>query len=649
MATIRNAIQITDGMSPALRSMNKALNIVISSFEQLQRDSGQAVDTTSIQAARTELSRAEASFNSMEREINETRMAQENLNGSIRDGGGAASGLNGMIKKVAMTAAAAFGVKKIMAMSDTMTQTTARLNLMNDGLQTTDELQQKIAQSAQRSRASYAATADVVAKLGQRAGDAFSSNDETIAFAENLNKMFVIAGASQQEMASASLQLTQALGSGVLRGEELNAVFESAPNVIQAIADYMDVPIGQIRNMAAEGQITADIVKNSMLAATEDINAQFENIPMTFGQIWTSISNVALKAIQPMLTSLGAGANYIYDNWERLSPMFYGVGAALGVVVAAMAVWKAITLAQTIQQWALNAAILANPITWIVIAIAAVIGAIVAWVRHVGGLKIAWMMLVDGMKTGWDWLKIAFFTGTYFILDLFDKMRLGMKSTGTGIANFMGDMRANVIMIMQDMVQGAIDLLNNLIDKANKIPGVSIKAIGEVTFGTDQAIRNEAEKQARNASLEAFRNEIENNINDRDAKLDAMKADAREATAARQAQIDSAQAKIAANRAAEDNKDAILSPSAEQYLQNIDENTSGIKDAVTMSAEDLKYMKDLAEQEVINRFTTAEVRVEMTNDMNVNSSMDLDGMVAYLEDKLTETLQVVAEGVPVGV
>lgn len=649
MATIRNAIQITDGMSPALRSMNKALNIVISSFEELQRDSGQAIDTTSIQAARTELSRAEASFNSMEREINETRMAQENLNSSIRDGGGAASGLNSVIREVAMTAAAAFGAKKIMAMSDTMTQTTARLNLMNDGLQTTDELQQKIAQSAQRSRASYVATADVVAKLGQRAGDAFSSNDETIAFAENLNKMFVIAGASQQEMASASLQLTQALGSGVLRGEELNAVFESAPNVIQAIADYMDVPIGQIRNMAAEGQITADIVKNSMLAATDDINAQFENIPMTFGQIWTSISNVALKAIQPMLTSLGAGANYIYDNWERLSPMFYGVGAALGVVVAAMAVWKAITLAQTIQQWALNAAILANPITWIVIAIAAVIGAIVAWVRHVGGLKIAWMTLVDGMKTGWDWLKIAFFSGTYFVLDLFDKMRLGMKSTGTGIANFMGDMRTDVIMIMQDMVQGAIDLLNNLIDKANKIPGVSIKAIGEVTFGTDQAIRNEAEKQARNARLEAFRNEIENNINDRDAKLDAMKADAREATAARQAQIDSAQAKIAANRAAEDNKEAILSPSAEQYMQNIDENTSGIKDAVTMSAEDLKYMKDLAEQEVINRFTTAEVRVEMTNDMNVNSSMDLDGMVAYLEDKLTETLQVVAEGVPVGV
>lgn len=636
MATIKSAIRVTDGMSPALRAMNKSLNIVISSFEQLQKDSGRAMDTASIKAARAELNRAEMEFNEIEAAAERARQSQENFNKKARE----SKSILGGVARVAGTVATAFGVKKIMAMSDTMTQTTARLNLMNDGLQTTDELQQKIAQSAQRSRASYVATADVVAKLGQRAGEAFSSNDETIAFAENLNKMFVIAGASQQEMASASLQLTQALGSGVLRGEELNAVFESAPNVIQAIADYMDVPIGQIRNMASEGQITADIVKNSMLSATDDINAQFESIPMTFGQIWTSISNVALKAIQPMLTSLGAGANYIYDNWERLSPIFYGVASALGVVVAAMAVWKAITLAQTIQQWALNAAILANPITWIVIAIAAVIGAIVAWVKHVGGVKIAWMIMVNVMKTGWDWLKIAFFTGTYFVLDLFDKMRLRMKSTGTGIANFMGDMRTNVIMIMQDMVQGAIDLLNNLIEKANKIPGVSIKALGEVTFGTDAAIRNEAEKQARNASLESFRSEIEGNISEREARLDLMKADAREATAARQALIDSAKSEAQA-------KETEVTPSAEMegYLSGIDENTSDIKNSIDMTNEDLKYLRDLAEQEVINRFTTAEIKVDMANSFgDIRESVDLDGVVAYLEDSLNETLNIVAEG-----
>lgn len=220
----------------------------------------------------------------------------------------------------------------MVALSDSMTQTTARLNMINDGLQTTEELQDKIFASAQRSRTEYLATADIVAKLGQKAGDAFSSNDETIAFAENLNKMFVIAGASQMEMESASLQLTQALGSGVLCGEELNAVFEAAPNVIQSIADYLDVPVGQIKNMASEGQITADIVKNALLGATDEINAQFESMPMTWGQVWTGICNELVYASQPIFDFI----SLLAQNWEILEPIVIGAAVALGSYVAVL-------------------------------------------------------------------------------------------------------------------------------------------------------------------------------------------------------------------------------------------------------------------------------------------------------------------------
>jgi tape measure domain-containing protein len=296
MGTIQSSIRLHDGMTPALRSMTKALNITLSSFEAMKRASGESIDSSSIQAARAELNKAEISFNQVEKEIRESSMAQQEFNNNINRGQKSAGGLLTTVKGLAATMGIVFSARQVIRLSDSLSQTTARLNLMNDGLQTTEELQDMIFQSAQRSKASYQATADIVAKLGQRAGDAFRSNQETIAFAENLNKAFVIAGASQQEMASASLQLTQALGSGVLRGEELNAVFESAPNVIKTISNYLDVPIGQIRNMAAEGQITADIVKNSMLAATDEINAQFNEMPMTYGQVWSIISNTFLQA-----------------------------------------------------------------------------------------------------------------------------------------------------------------------------------------------------------------------------------------------------------------------------------------------------------------------------------------------------------------
>ena len=219
--------------------------------------------------------------------MQESITQQQRHTEEIKRTNNAAGNLLRTFKRIAVATGAVSLAKSFLGMADQQTQITARLNLMNDGLQSTAELQDMIYASAQRTRSEYATTTQVVAGLGQRAGNAFSSNAEIVQFAENLNKQFKIAGASQQEISSASLQLTQALGSGVLRGEELNAVFESAPNIIQTIADYLGEPIGSIREMAADGQITAEIVKNAMLKATDKIDAEFRQMPMTLAEATT--------------------------------------------------------------------------------------------------------------------------------------------------------------------------------------------------------------------------------------------------------------------------------------------------------------------------------------------------------------------------
>lgn len=309
MATIRTSIQLYDAMSPALRSMNKALNVVLNSFEAMQSASSSPVDSSEIQEARNELARVETQLDSVEQNIRQSNEQQRQFNDTIKNGSNAASDLKSKFMGIVSVIGGMMGLKKVFDLSDELTQTTARLNMMNDGLQTTEELQNMIFASAQRSRGAYQATADAVSKMGIMAGDAFSSNAELVAFVEQLNKQFTIAGTSQEGISAAMLQLTQAMGSGVLRGEELNSVFEQAPTIIQAIADYLDVPIGQIRAMAQEGQLSADVVKNAMLSAADETNAKFESMPKTIGQVWQSIKNQALMEFQPILQKINEVVN----------------------------------------------------------------------------------------------------------------------------------------------------------------------------------------------------------------------------------------------------------------------------------------------------------------------------------------------------
>ncbi|MCW0882456.1 tape measure protein [Clostridioides difficile] len=294
MATIQTSIKIFDGMTPAFRNMTNSINTTINSLERLQQRLHNPINAGGIQASQQSLNNIENILTRIEQNIGKADEQQRKFNEDINKGVSNTDRLLGSVKKIA---GAYMGLKTLGGLanlSDQMTSTNARLNMINDGKLSDSGLNKMIFQSAERSRASYLDTAQIVSRIGMNAGSAFSSTREIVSFAEQLNKKFIIAGASTQEMSSALLQLTQGLGSGVLRGEELNAVFESAPNIIKSIADYLDVDIGKIRGMASEGMLTADIVKNSLLAASAETNAQFEKMPYTLGQIFTSIKNNAV-------------------------------------------------------------------------------------------------------------------------------------------------------------------------------------------------------------------------------------------------------------------------------------------------------------------------------------------------------------------
>lgn len=635
MAGVSTQFSIQDRMTARLNTMTNAANRLNRTLD--------ATDTASEQVgANANIDRLTAAVNRASDAVEQFNRRQEEAENKGKKVKSVWSSLGGIIK----SAVAAFSAKQVIELADSMTTTRARLDLMNDGLQTTAELQDMIMESANRSRASYQTTADAVAKMGIMAGDAFSSNEELIAFSELINKQFTIAGTSAASIDAAMLQLTQAMSSGVLRGEELNSVFEQAPTIIQTIADYLGVPIGKIREIAAEGQITSTIVKNAMLASADEINAKFAAMPMTFSQVWTIAKNIALEAFTPVLTLIGQGAQWIYDNWSMIAPVFWGlVAAALGYAVA-LGIQTAATWIATGAAQAFFTTLLTNPLFWIALAIGVVVAAIYKWVQSVGGLKVAWLICVNAVLTAWDWVKIGFMTGVYFVMDLWNRLQLAFYTAGVNIQNFMGDMKAGVLMILQNMVNGAIDIINGFINLLNKIPGVSIDLIDQMTFGTTAQLENEANKQARAADLAAYQDQINSQIAERDAALDAMKSEARAATAQREAEIAAARAEAAAAGEGSTEPDwAAYANSGTGDIGNVGHvgSVGSIDEDVNIAEEDLKFLRDVAEMRYVQNFVTLTPTVAV--DAKISEKVDVDEVVSRIEDRLETEFEAAAEGV----
>lgn len=705
MATIRTSIQITDGMSRAFQSMNSAMNIVLSSFESLQDASSNAIDTASIQAARRELNQAELAFNEIEQEIRAADAAQEDFNQEITQGTTAADGLLGKLGGILAAYLSIQAAGDVLGISDALAQTSARLDLINDQLQTTDELERMIFDSAERARASYMDTATIVARVGANAKGAFESTAEMVAFAEQLNKKFKIAGASSEEMSSALLQLTQGLGSGVLRGEELNAVFESAPNIIQSIADYLEVPIGSIRDMASEGMITADIVKNAMFSAAEETNEAFANLPLTFADIWTSFKNQALWAFQPVLLKLNEIANndkfqsvissivnslyilstvatwtisqvmaiggFMYDHWSILGPIILGVSGACLTFVSYLTLVKAATIAVAIAQWYWNQAMMANPIGLIIAGIVLLIGlfyAAVGAVNHFAGTSVSATGIIAGaiaMLGAYIYNQIAFIWNLFsalveFIVNLFiGNFEYNVKRAFVNVANVALDMAmamtegfdsaaTNLANMFVDGANTAIKAINKVLDALDQIPGIDIGNIGELSHST---------------SITGDYSNMKAKLNDwlGDTPADyweAPKMDMKSFGGAWETGYN-----WGSNLSLANDKDISISVDPLQDIlaglqgmgnplkdaagsgKDTAGNTAKMAKSMEASEEDLKYLRDAAEREIINRFTTAEVKVDMTNHNSISNDMDLDGIIDHFGEKLEETLVSVAEGV----
>ena len=699
MASIRSQMVLNDGISGVLRKINTALNTTLNAFEQVQRASGNAVDTAQIQAARAALVEANREVDNMAEGYRRAAQQEEVLNRGLRNGASAADGMLGRVKSLVATLAAGAGIKAILGMSDKMTSTSARLSFLVDDGGSVDALEQKIMASAQRSRAAYLDTASAIASMGANAGSAFSDNDELIAFMEQVNKQFVIGGATAEGQSAAMLQLTQAMAAGALRGEELNSILENAPGIARAIESYMGVAEGSIKQYAEQGPITSEVVKNALFSVADETNAKFESMPMTWAQIWTTMQNKALSIFDPILARINQVANserfstvtdgiisglagiaavagvvldllisggaLVVDNWSWISPIVWGLVAAFlayntvalitngingamalaeGVKAAALAMSTGATFAATAAQYGLNAALLACPITWIVVLVIALVAAFyaaVAAINHFAGTSLSATGLIMG----------AFAVAGAFLINLVLGVVNFVIGLGVELYNLIATFANFFANVFNDPVGAIINLFAGMFDF---ILGIveSAASLIDTVLGTDMS-----------SAVAGFRNtvatKVEEIVGDQVEVME--KLDASDYQIQR---IEYGDAWAAGNDLGKGIEDAVGGlfdfdlGTGEDYgagftMDDIAnnaaltaENTGATADALTASNEELAYLRDIAEREAINRFTTAEVRIDMTGMTNrIEGNADLDGVISELTNGFTEALVTAAEGV----
>lgn len=695
-----------DNANAELEQLRMQLNQAI----QEQNSLNQAMQNMDVSAANDAYLRLSQTVGNTERYIRDNVDEQGRFNQEISAGTQQANELTNTIKRAVAAYVSIQTVGKALNISDELVQTTSRLNMMNDGVQTTAELVNMVYAAAQDARGSFSQMADVVARFGNNAKDAFSSSEEVVAFADLIQKQMTIAGASTQEAANAELQLSQALGSGVLRGDELNSIFEQAPNLIQNIADYLDVPIGKIREMAADGELSADVVKAAIFSAADDINSKFNEMPMTWGQMWQSMQNTALIAFQPVLQRLNDLANseafqtfiqgaieamatlanillnvfdlavsigtFIGDNWSIIAPIVYGIVAALTAYIAISAIVAAIngvmaiaegvkaaaqmmatgaTFAETAAQQGLNAALMACPLTWIIMLILALIVVIFAVCNAIAkmtGIANSGFGVITG--------------GVNVVIQFFKNLGLTVANIALGIGNAIAALASNMMTAFHNaicsvqswfynLLSTALSVIEGICSALNKLPFVEFDYSG-ISSAADDYAAKASEAAGNKEDYQSISDAFNEGFTTFDAFQDGWASDAFNAGAAWGDGI----ADKVSNFSLSDVfgqtdipnvgdytsgfNDAIANSGVGDSIGNIDDNTGKIKDSLDVTEEDLKYLRDIAEQESINRFTTAEVTINQTNNNNVSSDTDLDGFITALDDAMGEAIDEVTNG-----
>lgn len=691
MAYITTGIQLADNFSAPLMHIISSVNMAISSIYDMNQAMNSGVDTTSLEAARNEIAQATVAaeeFNQTMQQasspINDNIRRQEQFNQSLQNGASESSNLVSAIKRMAGAYLSIQTAGKILEMSDEITQTTSRLNMMNDGLQSTADLYNMVYVAANDARGLLGDMASVVARFGNNAKDAFSSSAEVVQFANLVQKQMTIAGASTQEAANAELQLSQALGSGVLRGDELNSIFEQAPNLIQNIADYLDVPIGKIRSMAQDGELSADVVKQAVFAATDEINANFESMPMTWGQMWTVFQNNATMAFQPILQRLNDLANtdgfqtfatnaindlavvagvvldifegigsvgtFVSDNWQIIGPIVEGVAAALTVYYGWQLLSTSATKAAAAAQWIYNAAMNANPAAIVAISIGALIVLIgILANKFTGTGHIA--QSVFGMITGGINVVIQYFKNWGLtVADIFIGIWNAGGACATNVEIAFHNAISHVQALWYNMLSTALTVVSGICSALNKLPFVDFDYSG-ITGAADNYASKAAAAAGNTKDYASVPAAFSKGVKTYDTYQKGWVNDAYTAGAAWGDGVTSKIKNTLSSKAtnipnANNYPNALASSNAATAANTADtaKNTAKTANTLSASSEDLKYLRDIADREYVNKFTTAQIKVEMINHNNVNNDIDLDGMAEHLRSKIEEEMNAAAEG-----
>lgn len=670
MGYIDSTIRLRNEMTPILQNVVRSMNFVISAAHNMNNATGNAFNLASLQAAREELAQVEVSLNEAARE-------QEELNQEMDRGASSAGKLGTMIKGAVAAYLSFRSIKGLFDLSDEMTDIRTRINFINDGQQTTAELQEQIYQSALRSRGEYQMTLDIVGKLGMQAKAAFKNNQETIAFAENLNKLFKISGTSASGIESVMYNLTQAMGSGVLRGQDLNSVMANTPQLMQIVSDYMGVPIGQIRKMAEEGRLSADVIKNALLGATDEINEQFANMPLTFGQVAIEIKNRFIHALDPALQRLNqfansdefrtfvdyaiAGvemfanavvvaveysvrfANVVAEHWDLASSSIVAVAAALLAL-------KSATVAQSTALAMMNMQLSISPIGAIATLVGVTVFLFMRWAQSVGGLGVAYQIVMDKINRSLASTHVMTVTAVNAMIRKYQEFRFGIKQVMNGVITTLSNMKVGGLTIIQDFINGAISAINTLIETVNKIPGVSIETLEMVTFATEAKTHAEAEKKQRDSELETMKQEFVEDAKQRESSLQRLKDNYYTEAAQRAFAIHDLK-----NKKKEEAKEqsslgdipsfselqgvADTAKDIKKAAEGTRKNTDKLSDGIKVKEDDISYLKELAEMRAIQNFSFDKIQVDVSNKFgDVHETADLDGWYDSLTAGLEEAI-----------
>lgn len=633
MALIKSQLVLTDGMTGPLKSINKAMNIVLNSFEAMQDASGRAIDTASIQEAREELARASAALDQLEDHTNKSTDAFSRLAKAI--------GLVMIARKALDTIKTGIDYASDLAevqnvVDVTFGSATEAINSWSKECLAAYGMNEV---SAKR----YAGTIGAMLKSSGLAGDAIvDMSKDMVGLAGDMASFYnldletafekIRSGISGETEPLKQLGINMSVAN--LEAYALSQGITTAYNEMSQ-AEQVMLRYNYLMSTTADAQ--------GDFARTQD---SYANQTRLLSESWLEFTGIMAEQLLPVLTTIVSWLNnivaFLTENADMVSAVLVGLSTTVGILAVAWVVHAAAQWLAVAANQALIVSLLSNPILWIALIIGVLVAAMYRWIQSIGGVKNAWEICKLALIVGWNAVKLAFFTGVYWVIDLVDKLKLCWQKAGVAIANFMGDMKVSVLTILQNMINGAIDIINKFIGVLNKIPGVSIDAIEHVTFATTAAAENEAAKSARAADLAAYESELASAKAGRDAHIDSLKAELNSSVDALQAAYAQAKADAAADSSAE-----------QTALDSIGADTAGINDSAGSAAaslkettEDLKYMRDFAEQEAINRFTTAEVKIDMTGMTNrIDSDMDLDGVLNTLTEGFAEALEVAAEGV----